>query len=536
MDDEDLAAVTRWLEAHGFSVTRTTKGKTAVEFSGSAGQLREAFNTEIHTYVVGGQMHYANNRDPEVPAALAPVIAGITLLNDFRPQPNIEVLGKLSFDPRTHAATPEWTSSSNSLVLGPGDFAVQYDLNPVYSAGITGSGVTIGIIGASNVDPSVVATYRSLFGLPPATLKVIIDGGDPGPSTTILWDNWATGESYLDVEISGAVAPGATVNLYTAADTSVQSGLFLAAQRAVDDDDASTLSTSYGECEENLGSAGNQFWSALWEQAAAQGQTSLVSSGDNGSAGCDYGDLAGFGLAVNGLSSTPWNVSVGGTDFFYSTYNQSAAAQATELATYWNLTPTGTVPTVSLLRPVPEQPWDNAFGLNLSTGGVYDPEAPTIVAGSGGASSCMSGESASDGSFSFCTTGYTKPAWQNGTGVPADGARDLPDVSLFAANGKNDSFYPICWAADECGNHGFGGYYMTGVGGTSASTPAMAAIMALIDQKHGRQGQANYTLYPLAAQHPEVFRDVTVGSNNVPCASRHPILQVQHAERQHAGC
>ena len=524
LDDSELATVSAWLQSHGFAVARVTKAKTAIEFSGSAGQFRDAFNAEIHTYLINGQEHHANNRDPQIPAALAPVVAGITPTNDFRPKPNIEVLGQALYNANTHQVIPEWTSGTDQLVLAPGDFAVQYDLNPLYDAGINGNGVTIGIIGASNVVPSVVANYRSFFGLPAGTLNVVIDGLDPGPDSAESGSNWATLESYLDVEVSGGVAPGATINLYTAADTTVQSGLLLAAQRAVDDDQASILSTSYAECEQDLGSAGNQFWAGLWEQAAAQGQTSLVSSGDAGSAGCDdfgLAQAAQYGLAVNGFSSTQWNVSVGGTDFFYSSYNGNSAAQNAQLATYWNLTPTGT-PNTSLLGPIPEQVWNDAFGLNLSSGGVYDPSSPTIVAGSGGASSCVSGVNGSDGSYASCTGGYAKPAWQNGRGVPADGVRDLPDVSLFAANGANYSYYPVCAAADQCGASTYAFTVFLGVGGTSASTPAMAGIMALINQKYGAQGQADYVFYPLAAQHPSAFHDITVGSNNVPCQQGSP--------------
>lgn len=511
-EDSEVAAVAGWLQTHGFSVARVTKGKTAIEFSGSAGQVRQAFHTEIHAYLINGELHHANNSDPQIPAALAPVIAGITPMNDFRPQSYMEVLGQASYDPQARKITPQWTIGSNALALAPGDVAVQYDLNPLYAAGTNGTGVIIGIIGASDVDPTVVANYRSFFGLPPINFNAVIDGSDPGEG------NWATGESYLDVEVSGAVAPGATIDLYTATDTSVQSGLLLAAQRAVDDDQASVLSTSYGTCEQSLGSSGNQFWAALWEQAAAQGQTSFVSAGDSGSAGCDDFDNpqpAQFGLAVNGFASTPWNVSVGGTDFFYSTYNSGSGAQQTQLSTYWNLTQTE-FPATSLLLPVPEQPWNQPFGLNLSTGGIYSADAPTIVGGSGGASSCTSGVDASDGSFASCAGGYAKPAWQSGKGVPADGARDIPDVSLFAADGDNDSFYPVCWAEDSCVLIA-GQIYFAGVGGTSASSPEMAGIMALINQKFGRQGQANYILYPLATQHPQVFHDVTIGSNNVPC-------------------
>jgi subtilase family serine protease len=167
-------------------------------------------------------------------------------------------LGQATYNPTTHQITPEWTLNQFSLALGPGDFAVQYDLNPVYSGGTNGTGVTIGIISVSTVDPATVASYRSLFGLPPITLTNIVDGNDPGVFPAIV-------EAHLDVEASGAVAPGAAISFYAAADTSVQYGVNLAAQRAVDDDVAMVLSTSCGECEQNLGAAGNLFWAAVWE-------------------------------------------------------------------------------------------------------------------------------------------------------------------------------------------------------------------------------------------------------------------------------
>jgi hypothetical protein len=520
-NDADIAAVTSWLQSHGFSVKRITKGKTAIEFSGTAGKLRQAFHTEIHAYLINNTTHHANNNDPQIPAALAPVIAGITPINDFQPTAYSRYLGKASYDASTHTIKPDWTfSSSPVLALAPGDFNVQYDVNPILNSGVTGRGVIIGIIGASNIDPAVVATYRTFFGLPANTFNVVLDGSDPGENGAFL-------ESYLDVEVSGSVAPAATINLYTAASTSAQSGLLLAAQRAVDDDVAPVLSTSYGLCEQTIGAAGNQFWASLWEQAAAQGQTSFVSAGDSGSAVCDDFNLpqaARKGLAVSGFASTPWNVAVGGTDFYYTSYAKDTATQTAELGTYWNLTPS-TLPTTSLLKPVPEQPWNFPFGLNTTTKGVFNSSFPFIVAGSGGASSCSSGVAAPDGTFSSCTSGYAKPAWQSGRGVPADGVRDLPDLSLFAADGENFSFYPICAGPEECVEVD-GNLFFSGVGGTSASSPAMAGIMALIVQKYGAQGQANFVFYPLAAQHPTAFHDVTVGSNVVPCQAGSPSCAV----------
>ena len=411
LTDAEIAAVSGWLQEHGFSVSRISRAKTAIEFSGTAGGVRSAFHTQVHAYLVNGQEHYANDVDPQVPAALAPVIAGITPINDFRPKSYVKDFGKAVYDSRSKKFVPDWTfpAGQDELELGPGDFALQYDLGPLYAAGITGSGITIGLIGASNVDPTAVANYRSFFGLPANPLNVVIDGADPG-------ENYAAGESYLDVELSGAVAPGATITLYTAADTSVQSGLYLAAQRAVDDDQASILSTSYGLCEQDLGSAGNQFWYSLWEQAAAQGQTSFVSAGDGGPAGCDdfnNDQPAQYGIAMNGFSSTPWNVSVGGTDFYYSSYNGNSSAQQTQLETYWDTVQT-IFPTTSLLQPVPEQTWNEPFGLNLADGGVYNSGIPTIVAGSGGPSNCATGTDATDGTYSSCSAGYPEPSWRTG--------------------------------------------------------------------------------------------------------------------------
>lgn len=506
--DAEVGAVTGWLKQHGFAVGRLSPGKTALEFSGTAGEVKQTFHTEIHAYLVNGELHYANNADPQIPAALAPVISGITPMNNFHPQSDLVQAGEGVYKPETHELTPQWTESSNPpvLILGPGDFAVQYDLNPLYNAGQNGAGVTIGVISASNIDPSVAERYHTLFGLPPLNFTAVVDGNDTDPEG----GNWATDEAYLDVEVSSSIAPGAMVNLYTAGDTSVQSGLLLAAQRAVDDDQAPVLSLSYGECEADLGTAGNQFWAGLWEQAAAQGQTAFVASGDSGSAGCDNfsaAQPAQDGLAVNGFSSTPWNVSVGGTDFYYSSYNGSASAQLAQIGGYWNLNVTDQ-PTVSLLQYVPEQPWNEAFGLNLSDGGIYNPNlnGVTIIAGSGGAS-----------------TLYAKPSWQSGSGVPADKARDLPDVSLFASSGTNDSSWLLCEGEDGCIEFAPGAYgNVYGVGGTSASTPAMAAIMAILDQKYGPQGQADFIFYPLAAQDPADFHDIAIGGNDVPCQQGTP--------------
>ncbi|HWZ97945.1 MAG TPA: Ig-like domain repeat protein [Candidatus Dormibacteraeota bacterium] len=513
--DADVTTVTNWLKSQGFANLHLSKAKNFLEFSGTAGQLRNAFQTEIHSYIINGEEHHANNSDPQIPSDLAPIVAGLVTLNDFPAKSHATILGTAKMDSATHKIIADWTFRQGLYPLAPADFAVQYNLNSLYSASTNGSGVSIGIISASNVDPSVVATYRTFFSLPANPVNVVLDGADPGL-------NSAAGEAYLDVELAGAVAPNAKIVLYTSLGNTVQNGLYLAALRAVDDDEATVLSTSYGLCEQDLGSSGNLFWSTVWQQAAAQGQTSFVSAGDGGSAGCDNFNIpqpASRGLAVSGFASTPWNIAVGGTDFAYQSYAGTEAQQNAELATFWKNPVTPPLPSESLLKRIPEQPWNRAFGLNLSN--ANPPDLASIVGGSGGASSCATGTDASDGTFSSCTSGHPKPSWQSGTGVPTDGVRDLPDISLFAASGENDTFYPICVVSTQCVVTS-DGFSFSGAGGTSASSPAMAGIMALINQKFGRQGQANYILYALAAQHPSVFHDITIGSNNVPCQSGSP--------------
>lgn len=513
--DQDVTTVETWLTGHGFNVTKVNPGKQTLEFTGNAAQVRSAFHTQIHQYEVNGETHYANASDPQIPAALTQVVGGFVSLNNFKVKSYAKVLGKASYDPKTDRATPEWTwgtSASVNFVLAPQDFAVQYDLGPLYAAGTNGAGQTIAIVNESNVNIDLVNQFRSLFGLPANPPQVIIDGNDPGVDGINNPDgpNYASIEAYLDVEWAGAVAPNATIDLVIGGDTALEAGLYLAAERAVYGNIAPIVSMSFGNCESNPGTP-NTFLNALWEQAAAQGITVTVSAGDAGSAGCDNDNsqyYAEGGHAVSGFASTPFDVAVGGTDFYYSAYNQGQTALNTQLGNYWNLSPSQQ-PAVSIKGVIPEQPWNNSqFGLDAyneltASGGTET----SIVAGGGGPSSIYT----------------TKPSWQKGTGVPADGVRDLPDVSLFAANGDNYSFYPICANDGDCQSPTGGNIVqITGVGGTSVAAPSFAAIMALVNQTYGRQGQADFVLYPLAAQFPAAFHDVTNGTNSVPCAIGSP--------------
>lgn len=535
----DLQSISAWLAANGFKVNRVNKARTIVEFSGSIGQLQTAFHTQIHKFEVNGEKHLANISDPQIPAALGPVVTGVSGLNNFFPKPQHTKAIPGRYDPASGKLVPELTTGSagegNFLWVVAGDAATIYNtpnsLNTNFkgTTAYDGSLVTIGLVGVSNIDTYSIAEYRKLFGLSPQTPTVVTDGNTPGY-------NGALDEAFLDIEISGALAPGAAQIFYNAADTNLNSGLFLAIQRALDDNTVSILSVSFLECEAFLGSSGNALFYNFWQQAAAQGITVTVSAGDAGSAGCDdfnTAEQAQYGLQVSGLASTPYNIAVGGTDFdvLSADFTQYVSTKNSQ-----NFT--------SALGFIPEKPWNNSTSTNgvLSSNlALKDANGYTnIVAGSGGPSSCVIPQYDTSGNLVGCSntsenlTGWAKPAWQTGTtlNIPSDGVRDLPDVSLLAANGLYNATWLVCTDdTDQNGNthncwvNGQGYFYFEGFGGTSASAPAFAGILALVSQSQGgvRLGQANNVLYNLANQaYSSIFHDVTEGNNSVYCVPGSP--------------
>ncbi len=548
--DADVQAIIGWLQGHGFTVTGVSPGKGMVEFSGTAVQVRQTFQSEIHRFTMNGVDHWANASDPQIPAALAPVVVGVQSLNNFGRHAMHVNYGLFKLTKQTgqiQSAGPaqgDFTFFDNNCVnsngvcyaLGPYDFATIYNVLPLWTGGTDGTGQTIAVVGQSNINIQDVRDFRNMFGLPANDPQIVLDGGDPG---LVQGDET---ESDLDVQWSGAVAKGATVDFVTSASTNSTAGVDLSAQYVVDHDLAPILSESYGACEFEIGSAGNQFYNQLWEQAAAEGITVVVSSGDSGAAGCDEEagpapQPAHDGLQVSGIASTPFNVAVGGTDFVFG--NQPSA--------FWNSTNDPTTQ-ASAKSYIPEIPWNDSctnpvfvtynYGLTAEAACNNSQALPWVVSigGGGGKSSCT----ASNGTLSSCSGGYAKPSWQSGTGVPSDGARDIPDVSLFASNGFNSSFYIIC----EKDSNPQGGScepgatdaYFLGIGGTSSSAPSFAGIMAMVEQKtQARQGNANYIFYSLAAQMPAaacnsdgalaptcVFNDVTQSTNAMPCATGSP--------------
>ncbi len=575
--DSDLAAVTAWLQSQGFTIARVSAGRTVLEFSGSVAQLQSAFHVAIHRVSVPGDENLASGQngnptgnpdagerliainDPQIPAALAPVIRGFAALGNIPLASAAHRGPSLSFNAETRsfhanpaqpnsAASssalpgihPQYTTTSatgNFLALGPSDAATLYDLpNHALNAAFTGTsldgtGATIAIAATSNIDPTQVANYRSLFGLAANAPTVVLDGAtDPGITSTAV-------QSYLDTEVAGGLAPAARILLYTAADTNVDSGLNLALVRAIDDNLADILVVSASACESSLGTSGNAFYNTLWEQAAAQGISVLVAAGDSGTAACDDPTLetaATGGLAVNGLASTPWNLAIGGTDFAVLAGPDGGGAN------FPNYVSTTNAPgsLLSVLGYIPEVPWNESstayppatLAQNIALPVPY----ASILAAGGGASSCSTATLTAT-QASTCASGYAKPYWQSAPGVPSDGVRDLPDLSLFASTGFDYAAWGICTDQDtdasgnpvpDCQPGTNGQFNLTSTGGTSSATAAIAAILALVRQSTGaRLGQPAAVLYNLARTQPSVFHDVTTGNNSVACLAATPNCQ-----------
>ncbi len=627
----DIATVSGWLASRGLSVTAVAKDRMSIRFGGTAAQVQSALHTEIHNLSVNGERHIANMSDPQIPAALAPVVVGVKALHDFRPKPQHRLGATVHRDTVTgkwQRTLPGAQAANASVVsqpagkahpefgtadqfgdlledVAPYDFATIYNVLPLWNAAtpLTGTGQTIAIAGTSDISLPDVVTFRSAFGLPAGLTPKEVKGAnglDPGVCTSTTAGAPCTiddlTENTLDVEWSGAVAPGAQIVLVTSGqqsntdDTVYDSSSYVVenvGNSATPVGNAYILNVSYGECELGEGTGGNAAYNNLWQTAASEGIAVFVATGDAGSATCDQGlDTstpyeAQYGVSVSGLASTPYDTAVGGTDFNWCPADRTAACAS---APYWNSANNSTTG-ASAAGYIPEVPWNdtctnpltlaelqqviapalqksgfpsattptdvesgcqfvvkwyqtiaNTFGVDIS--GYVD-----IAGAGGGVSSCTT----SDGqTVASCAGGYAKPSWQSGvSGIPADAKRDIPDVSFFASNGFLGSAYLICVSASgACAYSSTAEPTMQEVGGTSVASPAMAGVMALINQKVGLpQGNPNAELYSLAAKQNYAscsaetvtvssscyFNDIDTGTNAMPCQPGMPNCTAVHS-------
>jgi uncharacterized protein (TIGR03437 family) len=454
----DIDQIAAWAQQQNLNVAAVARSRSWVALSGPAGQFEKAFAAQIHRYQANGRMHYANATEPSIPAAFAPLIAEIHGLNDFRLHAPRH---------RTAPFQPAYNSShgANIHYLAPDDVAVIYNVKPLLDAGIDGTGQKIAVVGQSNINISDSQQFRSYFGLAANDPQLVLVPGSRDPGIV----SGDADESNLDIELAGAVARKATV-LFVYSNDVVNSAAYV-----IDQALAPVLSMSYGACEAETSKSSAKYQQFLAQQAVAQGITWVNASGDSGAADCvgDTTSRTNYGLQVDLPAAVPEVTGIGGT-----TFNEGSG-------TYWASANSSS--NASALSYIPETAWN-------------DSAADGTAASTGGGASIY----------------WTKPSWQSGPGVPADGARDVPDVSLSGS-------------ADHDGYMVYTGGKITIFGGTSTGAPTFAGMLALLNhylvanglQSQPGLGNINPTLYALAQTTPAVFHDVTTGDNIVnPCPAR----------------
>jgi subtilase family serine protease len=495
MADADLNKVESWLEQQGFSIDSVARSRNAIHFSGTVRQVEQAFSTQMHLYTINGTHHLAPSTALSVPSALAPVILGIRNMDDFRPRPHVLLQ-------RNARVKPAFTSSqTGDVFFAPGDIKTVYDINPLYNSSVTGAGQSITLVGQSAINVSDIEAFQNAAGL---TVKEPAQFMVPDSGNSTVEADGDEAESDLDLEWSGAIAPGATIN-FVYVGNNPNYGAFDSILYAIDQKIGTIVSSSYGECEAALG---GQTLESSFEQGIAQGQTFMAAAGDDGSTDC-YG-ISGLttaqqeALSVDYPGSSPNVTSMGGTEI------SSANAAYDESDTAYWAAANSTDVTSSALKYIPEMAWND----DMANCG----QAVCLSSGGGGASAL-----------------FPKPSWQTGvTGIPSDGKRDVPDLALYAS--PEVPGYLFCSSDSSAWNNGqsgsctsgfrdANGVYLTVAGGTSFDAPIFSGILALINQKAGYtagQGLINPTLYTLAANsetYASAFHDITTGNNDCDAGS-----------------
>jgi len=464
---QDEKTLRSWLAAQGFKNITLSPSRSIIRFSGSAATAGNAFHATIHALAVDGEKHYGNTTEISLPSNVAGLVSGIRGLDDFKPKP---LLKRLS---------PQLTQGNGVYNLAPGDIATIYDLQTLYAAGIDGTGVTVAVVGQTDVPMDDITAYRAGFNLPVNPPTVMLDpaSSDPGTSSVNLF------EADLDIELLGAVAPNA--KLVYVNSSNVNTSL----EYAINQNLAQVVSMSYGGCEADTG-VDTDTYRYLYQQANAQGMTIVVASGDQGVANCDFASAAAAidGISVDSPASIPEFTAVGGTSFI------TPGPLTSSLSIYFG--GSNSASGGSAISYIPETSWNETASQNH-------------LEASGGGASIL----------------YAKPGWQGGPGVPDDGARDVPDVALFAGN--EGMGYIYCSSGD-CASGSPNVYPWGGGGaGTSASTPVFAGIVALLNQYLVSKGEItapglgniNPHLYLMASNSSTAFHDITSGDNIVPCTT-----------------
>jgi hypothetical protein len=563
----DVAKITEWLESQGFKVNGVANGGRIVDFSGDARTVREALGVNLHYFQQMGAKRYANINAPHIPAALAPVVGGIFGLNRFSAKPMHTDPKLLTYsESAQHFVPVEVTGAKPAVraipdtVLSGNQYEGGQDFYTIYNESglltqaspINGTGATVAVIEQSDIAYGTVngttgvatggdvVSFRTLFKVPGTlTMKVFHGfGADTCTDPGIIADEE---EASLDAEWANATAPSATL-IFMSCDENIDNGIFSSLFALVDNNLGDSMSMSYGESElyETAGDSTYQFLDAEYGQAAAQGQTIAVSTGDSGSDVKDQNQTAAVsGISVSVLSDSPYVTAAGGTDF-QDEYDQLEGSTTSKISTYWSTSQTVAGGFKTAKSYVPETAWNSscAGSLTARLEGYTGAALPNDCDGAG--SSFLANVIGGSGGFS---TVYSAPAYQTGTSGFSGTHRAQPDVALFASSGWWSHALLFCDQTDSGQTNCQSGIFSAG--GTSFVAPQLAGVFGLLRQKTaGRVGSVNPVLYSLArSQYGTAtncsangqtantglttglpastctFRDVTTGNNDVGCSA-----------------
>ena len=581
----DIVKITNWLQSQGMKVNGVMNNATMIDFTASAGRVRDVFGTQLHYYNIQGGKYAANAQDPQIPAALAGVVSGIKGLSKIPPQSHHSKAHQVSYDTTTHkwssvtsdaTSNPAYLDSKGDYGITPKDYYTIYNVNPVFTGGNLGAGATIAVVEESDIEYGTVnstthaatggdvTTFRTKFGVP-GTLNMFVYHGYGTVTCTAPGidpnNNGEEVEAALDAEWANALAPSAKL-IFMSCDQTTDQGTDTSMTALIDNNLADVMSLSYGASELWFVSSDYTFYDTLYSQAAAQGQSIIISTGDAGSDVADQNVAAGdseycssgnattadpngtavCGLNVSGFSSSPLVTAAGGTDFS-DIYDNRMAGLA--LTSYW-----GTNGTYynNALGYVPETTWNSSCASSILT----------VLEGYAGAGYCGAGVHDIQGYVIGGSGGYSihyaAPAYQTGITGFSNSMRAQPDVSMFASSGWWGHYlvfcdsYPVTKTDPNAGGapctstSTFGG-----AGGTSFVAPSLAGIGGLLVTAEGRQGVLNPGLYALAKTqfttaatqtacyangqtgntgvttglpaNTCIFNDVTTGNIDVPCTA-----------------
>ncbi|MFF2041011.1 protease pro-enzyme activation domain-containing protein [Kitasatospora sp. NPDC058170] len=480
-DPAAVASVNKALTDAGLHPGALDASGLTIPVATTVGEARRAFATGFSGYrLADGSTAYANTEAPRLSGAAAGAVAGVVGLNNLaRPHTNHVLADQGAVKPeRPNAAlAPAFSGGQPTLCAdienwkaSQGKHKFQDYFTPDTLAGVYqksfangGAGSTVAVFALEDYSDAAIAAYQRCFATAASVSRVKVNGGPTTPVTPANYQDVGV-ETALDVETIIGFVPNASVLVYQGPDYTRASWADILAvyQKIVADNRAQVVSISWGSCEDRTDHAYQQAANLVYQQAAAQGQSVVAASGDQGSTGCYSGDPTRPDprLSADDPAGQPYVTGVGGT-----TINGTPAAPQ---ETVWN----------------------------SGSGG----------AGGGGISSRW----ALDNAASF-QAGRTAPGF-NPRGCPAaegiSTCRQVPDVSALADSGRG--YLISIYAQDRT-------EYWGTIGGTSGSAPLWAAIIAHANADarcaaSGPVGYLNPLLYRLGA---DALKDVTTGHNNV---------------------